>query len=140
MIRAVHPGDLDDLVALEAAGAAHPWTSAGIRDVLEGRFGCGWVAGQTHPVGHLLGHVVLDEAEIHTVVVHPDHRRQGLGRALVTHALRAWREAGITAVHLEVRDDNVGAIALYAGLGFEPVGRRRAYYGDCDALLMRCAP
>jgi ribosomal-protein-alanine N-acetyltransferase len=39
---------------------------------------------------------------------------------------------------LEVRESNRVAQALYAGFGFEVLGRRRAYYTDDgeDALIM----
>ena len=42
-------------------------------------------------------------------------------------------------MELEVRAGSVGAIALYEGLGFVVVGRRRGYYREPveDALLMR---
>ena len=37
----------------------------------------------------------------------------------------------------QVRAGNVGALALYEGLGFQPVGRRPGYYSDDeDAVLL----
>lgn len=38
---------------------------------------------------------------------------------------------------LEVRSRSEGARALYEGRGFVPVGLRRRYYRDDDALVMR---
>jgi ribosomal-protein-alanine N-acetyltransferase len=45
----------------------------------------------------------------------------------------------MTILELEVRAGRAGAIALYTGLGFVIVGRRRRYYREPvdDALLMR---
>ena len=42
-------------------------------------------------------------------------------------------------MELEVRAGSVGAIALYGGLGFVVVGRRKGYYREPveDALLMK---
>ena len=42
---------------------------------------------------------------------------------------------------LEVRQSNMGAQALYAGLGFVQVGRRKNFYTEPmeDALLMQKA-
>lgn len=80
-----------------------------------------------------------EDAEILTVGVVPFRRRQGVaGRlldALETHAATC----GVTAVFLEVRVDNAGAIALYEHRGYERVGTRRGYYehGRVDAALMR---
>jgi ribosomal-protein-alanine N-acetyltransferase len=80
--------------------------------------------------------------EVLTVGVDPAARRCGLGKALVTAALGAAREAGTEACFLEVAADNDAAAALYAGLGFRRAGLRRAYYerGNdprVDALVMR---
>jgi ribosomal protein S18 acetylase RimI-like enzyme len=50
--------------------------------------------------------------------VHPDYRRQGLGRRLLTACIeQAWAR-GLTRIELEARADNRAAIALYERLGF----------------------
>ncbi|GHO57562.1 GNAT family N-acetyltransferase [Ktedonobacter robiniae] len=56
--------------------------------------------------------------------VHPEWRGQGLGAALITHALQTWRKAGKKAVILHVNVNNPGAIRLYQQLGFVVVRRR----------------
>ena len=61
-----------------------------------------------------------------------------MGGALLTRILSAAGEAGCRAVHLEVRESNGGARALYEKQGFRTVGRRKGYY-TCpreDALCM----
>ena len=49
----------------------------------------------------------------------------------------AWQSA--TLCFLEVRAHNAPALALYAALGFESVGRRKNFYKNPpeDALVMR---
>ena len=86
--------------------------------------------------GFILWRVMGKEAEILTLAVRPDKRRQGWGRALVQAVCHAARQAGAEAVHLEVPHNNEAATALYAGCGFVPVGRRDGYYGQADAILM----
>ncbi|HZP22170.1 MAG TPA: ribosomal protein S18-alanine N-acetyltransferase [Terriglobales bacterium] len=78
------------------------------------------------------------EWEIENVVVAVEHRRRGIGRALVQELLQAAR-AGGAAVLLEVRESNSAARQLYEALGFAQVGRRVGYYRDPpeDALLLR---
>ncbi len=56
------------------------------------------------------------------VAVHPDWRRQGIGRALMEAAVDMSREESAAWVGLEVRDDSLPAARLYAGMGFETVG------------------
>ncbi len=82
----------------------------------------------------LLGRIVADEAEVLTVAVHPDARRAGLGRALVTEFLGACGDAA--SVFLEVAADNAPAIALYQSLGFQQAGLRKRYYGDVDGVVL----
>ncbi len=76
-----------------------------------------------------------DEAEVQTIGVHPDAQRHGVGRALLTDLLST---AGDRRVLLEVRTDNLTAIALYESVGFSRIGLRRNYYqpSGADAFTM----
>lgn len=113
-----------------------PWSAQELEATLEGRFSFAL----ERPGGFLLAQVVADEAELLTLAVEPDQRRQGVGRALVTAFLAESRARGATRAFLEVAEGNAGARALYAGLGFTETGRRRGYYRGSgrqeDAILM----
>lgn len=88
----------------------------------------------------VMARIAADEAEILTLAVHPDARRQGLGRALLDKAAQMVAERGATALFLEVALRNTAARALYTAAGFAEVGRRRRYYADGDdAMVMRRA-
>lgn len=51
--------------------------------------------------------------------IHPNYRRQGLGRRLLEACIeKAWRKS-LTRIELEARADNHAAIALYEKLGFK---------------------
>ena len=77
-----------------------------------------------------------------------EHRGRGVGAALLTSALAAAREAGLTRVELTVREDNAAAIRLYERFGFVHEGlKRNALAVDgrfenlaCMALLLDDAP
>jgi ribosomal-protein-alanine N-acetyltransferase len=45
-------------------------------------------------------------------------------------------EAGARHLTLEVRSENQAAQAMYSRLGLAPIGIRRDYYGDDDALIL----
>lgn len=78
--------------------------------------------------------IIGDEAEVHTIGVRPDAQGAGLGRKLLRQLMSA---AGDRRLLLEVRTDNVAAIALYASEGFTTLGvRRRYYHSGADAYTM----
>ena len=52
------------------------------------------------------------------VAVAPEHRRLGLGRAIVKEAERLLREAGCPKINLQVRTANDGVIEFYRRLGY----------------------
>ncbi|MEM1297765.1 MAG: ribosomal protein S18-alanine N-acetyltransferase [Pseudomonadota bacterium] len=91
--------------------------------------------------GFLLIQFAAGEGEIHDIGVHPDVRRNGLGRALVQEAIETARQHEATQLFLEVGVHNTPALALYAATGFLEVGRRKGYYllpegTRSDALIM----
>ena len=92
----------------------------------------------TAPVGFLHLRRAGDEAEVVMIAVHPAAQRRGFATALLEDALATLD--GVT-LFLEVAEHNRAARALYARVGFEPVGRRPGYYrtasGREDALVMR---
>jgi ribosomal-protein-alanine N-acetyltransferase len=76
------------------------------------------------------GHVV-------SVAVLPQHRRHGVGEALVTKALETVKLYNAKQCYLEVRMSNEEAIRLYKKLGFEVTRTMRGYYADGeDAHIM----
>jgi ribosomal-protein-alanine N-acetyltransferase len=80
--------------------------------------------------------VVAGEAEILTLGVGPELRRQGRARALLMAAAAHAAASGAEILFLEVSVTNDAARALYAGFGFVEVGRRPRYYSSGAAALV----
>jgi GNAT superfamily N-acetyltransferase len=57
-------------------------------------------------------------AAIQNIGICPGYQNQGLGRALLLHALQALYDAGYGRVQLEVTASNTPAMRLYQSLGF----------------------
>ncbi len=97
------------------------------------------VFGLLHPRGGMiLARVTEDEAEVLTLAVAPEVRRQGVAAALLAGAMAAAREQAARTMVLEVAIGNTGARALYERAGFVEAGRRPRYYADGgDALILR---
>ena len=93
-------------------------------------------------LGYLIVASVLDEAEIHTVLVDHGQRGKGIAKQLLVEAVNVLGQQGVQQVFLEVRASNVAAKGLYAGCGFESIGERKNYYKNADgsrehAVLMQ---
>ena len=120
MIRSATPEDLGAIAAIQAgsSGASH-WAP-------ESYLGYDCLVAEVQ--GSVVGFLVTrrtapDEGDILNLAVDPAHRRRGIGRRLLAHALVAGG-----AWFLEVRQSNRAAISLYQSLGFEVAGQRPEYY------------
>ena len=82
-------------------------------------------------LGFALFRTIAGVAELLLLAVHPEHRRQGVGRRLLDDFIGKAISGGASRVHLEVRDGNP-AIDMYESAGFTPAGRRRKYYRGKD--------
>ena len=82
--------------------------------------------------------LMVDQAHVVTIAVHPDHRRRGFGRLLVHALVDVAIENAMTSATLEVRASNSIARSLYSAYGFYEVGLRKRYYADNheDAIIM----
>lgn len=82
--------------------------------------------------------LMVDEAHITTIAMHPDFRRLGLGEFLLVALIDISYTIGAKWVTLEVRVSNYNAQNLYRKYGFREAGLRHRYYSDNqeDALIM----
>ncbi|MEN9206096.1 MAG: ribosomal protein S18-alanine N-acetyltransferase [Thermostichales cyanobacterium SZTDM-1c_bins_54] len=79
-------------------------------------------------VGFAILWLILEEAHVVMLAVHPDYRRRGIGTTLVKHLLQIATEHHCRWAILEVRISNQAARCLYENLGFVPLGIRKNYY------------
>jgi len=84
-------------------------------------------AGEQAAAGFALSRQAIDEEELLLIAVRPEHRRLGIGSALLERLVAEVRMRGVTRIFLEMREGNP-AETLYRKYGFEPVGRRPNYY------------
>ncbi|HXE69632.1 MAG TPA: ribosomal protein S18-alanine N-acetyltransferase [Hyphomicrobiaceae bacterium] len=130
------PADAQDCAKLHADLFDPAWDARSFASLLGQSATVAFVARQGAPgqtVAFILGQVAADQAEILTLGVRADWRRQGIASRLIEALLGAARGAGARALFLDVAAGNTAALALYRRLGFEERGRRRAYYATAKA-------
>lgn len=86
--------------------------------------------------GFIVWRTVADEAEIITIGVNPEMRRQGIASAMICIIEKNIKNQGIKKIFLEVASTNEPAKKLYQNLGYKTVGLRPKYYDGIDAILM----
>ncbi len=140
-----------------ASAADAPLLASLSRDLIEA--GLGWsyrqpqiarfVQSANHTVivardgSRIAGFAVMEfgdeRAHLVLLAVRPSHRRRGIGTRLAAWLIDCARAAGAACVHVEVREANVDARALYRRLGFVESEHLADYYrGREDAVRMRC--
>ena len=135
-IRTFELSDVSAAVALEAANQPNPWSEGVFRGELAAENREYLVVDGDGLIGFGGVMVIGEEAHITNLLVDPDRRGQGHGRALMFRLVQAAIDRGARHLTLEVRSKNEEARKLYGSFGLVPVGVRPGYYGDDDALIM----
>uniref|UniRef100_A0A182T1A1 N-acetyltransferase domain-containing protein n=1 Tax=Anopheles maculatus TaxID=74869 RepID=A0A182T1A1_9DIPT len=132
--------DLATAFKIEQASHAFPWTEATFASNQGERYLNLKLENAGQMAGFAITQIVLDEATLFNLAIHPSWQRRGLGRTLLAALIAQLEARGVVTLWLEVRASNRGAIALYEALGFNEVTVRRNYYpaahGREDAIVM----
>jgi len=120
---------LPALHAIEEASYPDPWTEGMFRQELTNASSHFYVVFLGE---ELIGYggfwFVIGEAHITKLTVSEAYRGRGYGKELMEFLFQKGAALGAATFRLEVREGNIAARRLYAGLGFEEVGLRKGYY------------
>ena len=108
-----------------------PWSADDFRDLKNS--GCEIIMSEN---GFIVYRIAVDEAEIITIGVSPEMRRQGIASAMIGIIEKTLLNQGVKKIFLEVAATNTPAQKLYENCGFKTVGLRPKYYDGVDAILM----
>ena len=132
---------LHEVFQIEESSFSTPWSFEALsKELTDNKNAHYFVA--VNSAGALLGYAglwhVVNEGHITNIAVAAEHRKKGVGSALVRQLIAFAREKQMTALTLEVRYNNAAAQKLYLSHGFTIEGRRKQYYSDTkeDALIM----
>jgi len=139
-IRKMTLDDIPAVVALDQMSFSLPWPERSFRfELTDNPASRSWVAEvDGRIVGMIVNWLLVDEVHVATIATHPDFRRQGIAKKLLSHSLHYMAGEGAISSFLEVRESNIAAREMYRKFGYIEVGRRKRYYkdNDEDAILM----
>ncbi|MDR1801101.1 MAG: ribosomal protein S18-alanine N-acetyltransferase [Lachnospiraceae bacterium] len=143
--RCADTDDADLVYALEEEAFPDPWTLSSITETINFRYAKTLIAYLNEGSGEeaaAAGFIVLydtgEDVDIARIGVKKAHRRLGIGRGLVNKAIEWANELKRSALTLDVRAGNEGAIAFYNTMGFKIDCIRKNFYQKPkeDAVLM----
>jgi ribosomal-protein-alanine N-acetyltransferase len=118
-IRAMTYRDLGVVAAIEGLSFSAPWRASSFARVVSDSNQRFFVAELDRQViGYGGFWVERQQAHVAKVAVHPEHRRRGIGSAILDRLLNESRRMGLAHAYLEVRKSNTAAQALYERFGF----------------------
>jgi GNAT superfamily N-acetyltransferase len=126
----LYPAQLDELAILDAATFDPLW-HFGRRDLFEllmrGRMQVAWWE------GIMVGYNAVcansqNEAQLARLAVHPNFQGRGIGRALLSDAIR-YAAGEFSVLVLNTQINNSRSQSLYRGLGFRPIGASLSVLG-----------
>ncbi len=137
VIRPMTIDDVNPVRSLETEIFSQPWSERIFHDELGAHDRIYLVAAVEETiVGYGGAMVVVEDAHITTLAVDPEARRLRVATRVVLAIVERALEMGARHLTLEVRMSNRGAQRLYGEFGLAPVGVRKHYYRDEDALIM----
>src|SRR5699024_238881 len=139
IIRSMETNDLDPVMVVETATYSTPWT----RDILyqeitHNPHAYYFVAEWKHKViGYAGVWIVMDDAQITNIAIHPDYRGRKFGDTLFRYVMQCAIQKRAKRVSLEVRESNIAAQRVYRKCGLVAVGIRKDDSADQeDAIIM----
>lgn len=139
-IRPMTVKDLEGVLTVERLSYSSPWRFEDFyREVVFNQLAFYFVAEIEHFITGFVGMwLIVDEAHITNIAVHPEFRRKKIGERLLLYIIEEARRRGARRVVLEVRVSNYKAQNLYLKHEFRYAGIRKNYYRDNneDAFLM----
>ena len=127
LLRPAVEADLNQVLEIERASFADPWTEESFRRLLGGHPAIFQVLEYPPDLGvagYLIAFAVGEDAELLNVAVEPEFRGRGLAGQMLDALMIELGGLGVRTAFLEVRESNSAARALYESRGFtEKIGR-----------------
>lgn len=133
--------DINDVLNISTLCFSTPWSKDSIYSELNNPLAKYIVAKDLESnsvIGFIGAWIVMGEADITNIAVHPNHRNMTIGSKLLSSLISLCENLDCSLINLEVRSSNITAQNLYKKFLFIENGLRKGYYTDNkeDAVLM----
>jgi ribosomal-protein-alanine N-acetyltransferase len=132
--------DMAEVLAIENACFAHPWSEEDFLCCLRQRNCIGMVAERDHQiVGFMIYELHKSKLRVLNFATSPATHRQGIGSQMIRRLIDKLSQQRRVEICLEVRETNLDAQYFFRKLGFRAVCVLRSHYDDTyeDAYLMQ---
>jgi ribosomal-protein-alanine N-acetyltransferase len=132
--------DMPEVLAIEHAGHEFPWCEEEFLRVLRQRNCIGMVAEYgERVVGFMIYELHKSKLQVLDFAVHPEFRRQGVGRQMVAKLAGKLSSHRRTRIMLQVRERSLAAQLFYRVQGFRATEVVREHFEDTgeDAYTMQ---
>lgn len=119
---------LDEIAHTLLAWNAHTWTENNLRAAFHAGDFLYVVEEAQALIGILFFREVVDDIELLEIMLVPEQRGQGKGRAMLQFLIEFSKTRQMQRIILEVRESNHLAQNLYRACRFEEIGIRKNYY------------
>jgi ribosomal-protein-alanine N-acetyltransferase len=138
VVELMSESNLEDVLEINNLCFTTPWSFQSLKNELENKF-CRYLIVKKDDV--LIGYaglwLIIDEAHITNIAIHPDYRGIGASNVLMDGLIKICADHEIPAMTLEVRENNLTARNLYNKYEFVEEGLRKNYYEDNEnAIIM----
>lgn len=140
-IRPMELTDIDKVHMVDVASFSAPWKKETYEHEVNTNEYAHYFIVETDE-GNVVGYVglwlILEDAQITNIAIHPKYRGYKIGEKLFGFAMQYAMNEGAKRLSLEVRVSNIIAQQLYRKFGLVPGGVRKGYYPDNgeDAIVM----
>jgi [ribosomal protein S18]-alanine N-acetyltransferase len=133
--------DINDVLNISNLCFSTPWSRDSIYSELNNPLAKYIVAKDLESnsvIGFIGAWIVMGEADITNIAVHPNYRNLTIGSKLLSSLISLCENLDCSLINLEVRSSNIPAQNLYKKFLFIENGLRKGYYTDNkeDAVLM----
>ena len=126
--------DVRAVTRIESASFSTSWPASAFASELNDNKLAYYFVGSVEPAREIVAYggiwVILEDAHVTTIAVHPDWRGRRYGEELLVRMLHEAIDRGASYISLEARESNVVAQTLYRKYGFSAISTRRGYYSD----------